>query len=72
MQKKAKLENKSLSQNLLNSNSNGSDSDCISNDKNDTCIKEQKSTYFLYFPLYLYRFTFGDLNERDWKENFKI
>lgn len=44
MQKKAKPENKSFNQNLLNSNSNGSDSDCTSNDKNDS-IKEEKSMY---------------------------
>ena len=43
MQKKAKVENKSANPNLLNNNSNGSDSDCVSNDKIDA--KEEKSRY---------------------------
>ncbi|XP_065225444.1 LIM homeobox transcription factor 1-beta isoform X2 [Planococcus citri] len=46
MQKKAKMENKSINQNVLNNNnncsSNGSDSDCLNGDKVDT-LKDEKS-----------------------------
>lgn len=41
MQRKEKLENKSISQNLLNNNSSGSDSDYVNSDKID--VKEENS-----------------------------
>lgn len=41
MQKKGKLENKSINQNMLNTSSNGSDSDCLNSDKLD--VKEENS-----------------------------
>ncbi|KAK7590950.1 hypothetical protein V9T40_002563 [Parthenolecanium corni] len=41
MQKKGKLENKSVNQNMLNTSSNGSDSDCMNSDKLD--VKEENS-----------------------------
>lgn len=48
MQKKAKMENKSINQNVLNNNnncsSNGSDSDCLNGDKVDT-LKDEKSKH---------------------------
>lgn len=54
MQKKGKLDNKSVNQNILNNNSNGSDSDCINSDKID--IKEENSKLFIYRPIYYNRF----------------